>query len=297
MEVVTCEAPHPHAHPHRDDGVSATADPGERVSTLADQRAVGITIYNTDLALVRDRRHVTLPRGESHLALREVSGRMRPETALLQSVGAPGRVSVFEQNFNYDLLTAEAAREVRRPRRRRGELRSAHRPAALRACARPRDQRGRRPALRRPHRNVGRRDPVVPLAPARSARPSDAGERPHQHHRRRAGRRADVPQRRPELEGGLHRAALRERRPRRPARDDHAAERQRHVVPRRRGAARRRRRQRRTLGIQDGGRGAPAGTPRAPAPGLPSRRSSNTISTPCRAAPRSPTTRPSRSSC
>jgi hypothetical protein len=88
-------------------GVNATADSGERVSTLADQRAVGITIYNTDLALVRDRRHVALPRGESHLALRDVSARMQPETALLQSVGSPGRVSVFEQNFNYDLLSPE----------------------------------------------------------------------------------------------------------------------------------------------------------------------------------------------
>ena len=88
-------------------GVGATADPGERVSTLADQRAVGITIYNADLALVRDRRHVALPRGESHLALRDVSARMQPETALLQSVGSPGRVSVFEQNFDYDLLSPQ----------------------------------------------------------------------------------------------------------------------------------------------------------------------------------------------
>ena len=87
-------------------GVS-TADPHERVSTLADQRAVGITIYNAELALVRDRRHVALPRGESHLALRDVSAKMQPETALLQSVGSPGRVSVFEQNFNYDLLSPQ----------------------------------------------------------------------------------------------------------------------------------------------------------------------------------------------
>ncbi len=88
-------------------GVSPGAGPGERVSTLADQRAVGITIYNAELALVRDRRHVALPRGESRLALRDVSARMQPETALLQSVGSPGRVSVFEQNFDYDLLSPQ----------------------------------------------------------------------------------------------------------------------------------------------------------------------------------------------
>ncbi len=86
---------------------AAPAGADEHVSTLDDQRGVGITIYNTDLALVRDRRHLTLPRGESRLALRDVSAKIQPETALLQSVGAPGRVSVLEQNFNYDLLSPQ----------------------------------------------------------------------------------------------------------------------------------------------------------------------------------------------
>ncbi len=85
----------------------ASADPGERVSTLADQRGVGITIYNADLALVRDRRRLTLPRGESRLALRDVSAKIQPETALLQSVGAPDRLTLIEQNFNYDLLSPD----------------------------------------------------------------------------------------------------------------------------------------------------------------------------------------------
>jgi len=85
-------------------GTTAVAETGEHVSTLGDQRAVGITIYNADLALVRDRRHVTLPKGESHLALRDVSARIQPETALLTSLTAPTRLNVIEQNFDYDLL-------------------------------------------------------------------------------------------------------------------------------------------------------------------------------------------------
>ena len=88
-------------------GATASADPGERVSTLADQSGVGITIYNADLALVRDRRKVDVPQGESRLALRDVSARIQPETALLQSVGAPQRLSVLEQNFDYDLLSPQ----------------------------------------------------------------------------------------------------------------------------------------------------------------------------------------------
>jgi hypothetical protein len=86
---------------------AVSAETGERVSTLADQRGVGITIYNSELALVRDRRRLALPHGESHLALRDVSARIQSETALLQSVGNPGRLTVLEQNFNYDLLSPE----------------------------------------------------------------------------------------------------------------------------------------------------------------------------------------------
>ncbi len=86
---------------------TVSAGTGERVSTLADQRGVGITIYNSELALVRDRRRLALPHGESRLALRDVSAKIQSETALLQSVGNPGRLTVLEQNFDYDLLSPE----------------------------------------------------------------------------------------------------------------------------------------------------------------------------------------------
>jgi hypothetical protein len=88
-------------------GTSAAADPGEHVSSLSDQRAVGITIYNSELALVRDRRHLSLVRGESQLALRDVSAKIQPETALLTSLTAPGGLAVLEQNFDYDLLSPQ----------------------------------------------------------------------------------------------------------------------------------------------------------------------------------------------
>ncbi len=86
---------------------SVSAQTGERVSTLSEQTGVGITIYNSELALVRDRRRLALPHGESRLALRDVSAKIQSETALLQSVGNPGRLTVLEQNFNYDLLSPE----------------------------------------------------------------------------------------------------------------------------------------------------------------------------------------------
>src|SRR2546422_7720514 len=77
----------------------------EMPSTLKDQQSVAITIYNENLALVKDTRRVTLEAGPNRLALREVSGRMRPETAQLRSLSQPRALTLIEQNFDFDLLT------------------------------------------------------------------------------------------------------------------------------------------------------------------------------------------------
>jgi hypothetical protein len=69
------------------------------------QSAIAVTIYNNDLALVRDSRTVTLTQGENDLAFIEVSAGIRPETALLTGRGAA--LDIVEQNFDFDLLTPQ----------------------------------------------------------------------------------------------------------------------------------------------------------------------------------------------
>ncbi|MDO8178017.1 MAG: DUF4139 domain-containing protein [Undibacterium sp.] len=83
------------------------ADNVEQRSTLNDQQEVAVTIYNNNLALVKDQRKLKLPGGQVALAFRDVSAQMRPETALLRSVSAPGSLAVIEQNFDFDLLTPQ----------------------------------------------------------------------------------------------------------------------------------------------------------------------------------------------
>jgi len=74
-------------------------------TTLDDQQAVAVTIYNDDLALVKDQRHVTLPAaGRVELAFRDVSAKIKPQTALLCALGGQAP-TVIEQNFDFDLLT------------------------------------------------------------------------------------------------------------------------------------------------------------------------------------------------
>ncbi|MES1152295.1 MAG: DUF4139 domain-containing protein [Dongia sp.] len=69
------------------------------------QTSIAVTIYNQDLALIRDARKIDLQAGENDIAFIDVSAGIRPETALLTTPG--GGLTVTEQNFDFDLLTPQ----------------------------------------------------------------------------------------------------------------------------------------------------------------------------------------------
>lgn len=75
------------------------------ITTPADQESLAVTIYNSNLALIKDERQVNLPKGEFALELAGVSAQIKPETAMLRNTKAEGAISVLEQNFDFDLLT------------------------------------------------------------------------------------------------------------------------------------------------------------------------------------------------
>lgn len=73
----------------------------EVVTTRDDQESVSLTVYNSDLALVRDARQILFSKGEQVLAFKEISSKIMPETALIKG----SYIDVIEQNFEFDLLT------------------------------------------------------------------------------------------------------------------------------------------------------------------------------------------------
>ncbi len=77
-------------------------------TTHTDQKKVAITIYNNDLALIKDQRQVALKKGHNTLAFMDVSTSIQSETALLRNLTHPQGFSITEQNYEFDLLTAEA---------------------------------------------------------------------------------------------------------------------------------------------------------------------------------------------
>jgi len=69
-------------------------------ATAAD-RALSVTIYADDLALIQDRRDIEVKEGRQRIEFQDVSAQIRPETVSLTAAD----ISIVEQNFDFDLLT------------------------------------------------------------------------------------------------------------------------------------------------------------------------------------------------
>jgi len=73
-------------------------------TTLDDQAELAITVYNSDIALVRDVRNLQLARGTGNLRFMDIAATVNPATVHFRSLTDPARVRVLEQNYEYDLL-------------------------------------------------------------------------------------------------------------------------------------------------------------------------------------------------
>jgi hypothetical protein len=74
---------------------------------LNDQETVSITVYNSNIGLVKDVRRLTLPTGVTELKFGEVAAKIMPQTVHIKSQTDAGRLLVLEQNYEYDLLTPQ----------------------------------------------------------------------------------------------------------------------------------------------------------------------------------------------
>jgi hypothetical protein len=83
------------------------AAPQNGRTTLDDQAELALTVYNSNIALVRDVRNITLARGQSDLHFMDIAATVNPATVHFRSLTEPARVSVIEQNYEYDLLEPE----------------------------------------------------------------------------------------------------------------------------------------------------------------------------------------------
>ncbi|MBS1903254.1 MAG: DUF4139 domain-containing protein [Bacteroidetes bacterium] len=72
------------------------------------RQELNLTVYNSNLAVVRDVRLVDIAKGQSTISLRDVSAQIDPTSVRVVSPSHPGAISVLEQNFEYDLVNQSA---------------------------------------------------------------------------------------------------------------------------------------------------------------------------------------------
>ena len=68
-------------------------------STQADQTDVAVTVYNSNRALVRDRRALKMLPGEHPLRFMDVASAIIPETVNLRSLNDSVSLHILEQNY------------------------------------------------------------------------------------------------------------------------------------------------------------------------------------------------------
>src|SRR5260370_28508686 len=81
-----------------------SAQTSDQTTTARDRQSVNITVYNSNLGLVRETRKLTLPDGRVALRFADVTAQIPPETVHLSSLTSPAAVRILEQNYQYDLF-------------------------------------------------------------------------------------------------------------------------------------------------------------------------------------------------
>lgn len=67
---------------------------------------VSVTIYNQDLGLVKDVRELEFEKGKSIIKFTDVAARIDPTSVHFKPVSPSDRVSILEQNYQYDLVSS-----------------------------------------------------------------------------------------------------------------------------------------------------------------------------------------------
>lgn len=70
-------------------------------------RHLAVTIYNNDLAVVKDVREIELKKGRAELKFQEVAASIDPTSVHFKSLTAPDKIAIIEQNYEYDLINTD----------------------------------------------------------------------------------------------------------------------------------------------------------------------------------------------
>src|SRR6266403_1267617 len=90
--------------PQTQEKYSADATADDQSTSLNDQTDLAVSVYNSNIALVRDVRQLLLPAGPFRLKFMDIAATVNPATVHFRSLTEPEKLGVIEQNYEYDLL-------------------------------------------------------------------------------------------------------------------------------------------------------------------------------------------------
>lgn len=77
------------------------------LSDINDQIAVEVTVYNSNIGLVKDQRGVRLGKGLQELHFMDVASGIIPSSVSIKSQAGRDSLNIIEQNYEYDLLSPQ----------------------------------------------------------------------------------------------------------------------------------------------------------------------------------------------
>ena len=77
-------------------------------SDAKERTAIQLTVYNSNLGLVKETRRMVLPVGAGELRFMDVASRILPSSVHAASMNHPDGFSVVEQTYEYDLMNAKS---------------------------------------------------------------------------------------------------------------------------------------------------------------------------------------------
>jgi len=75
--------------------------------STAQEKQVSITIYQNNFGLVRDVREMEIKAGIQEIRFADVASQIDPTSVHFKSLTASDQVTILEQNYEYDLVSAE----------------------------------------------------------------------------------------------------------------------------------------------------------------------------------------------
>src|SRR5712664_725944 len=91
-------------HPSTSQEKESRPSAPDQSTSLNDQTDLAVTVYNSNIALVRDVRQLLLPSGSFRLKFMDIAATVNPATVHFRSLTEPDKLGVIEQNYEYDLL-------------------------------------------------------------------------------------------------------------------------------------------------------------------------------------------------